>query len=133
MIELIEVLAAAAAAALVGRLVLRRRRQRAALVDAGEEAGIPCMLKRSTGGSRWRPGRLLIGTGPLAWQASWGGRRSALPAGLRRTGVRAPSMREALGINPGSRIVECEAADEVILIAVMPQELDHVLKAVDSA
>ena len=90
------------------------------------------MLKRSTGGRRWRPGRLLIGAGPLVWQASWGGRKSALPADLHRTGVRGPSVREALGINPRSRIVECEAADGIILIAVMPEELDLVLKAVDT-
>jgi hypothetical protein len=42
-------------------------------------------------------------------------------------------MREAMGLNPRSRIIECEADGETVLIAVMPEELDPVVKALDSA
>ncbi|UYQ65683.1 DUF2550 domain-containing protein [Streptomyces peucetius] len=130
---MVELVLLGALASLIGWLVHRKQRQRSSGVAAGDEAGIGCMLKGGPAGARWRPGRLFVASGPLTWKASWGGRTVALPAGLRRTGLRPPSTREALGLNPRSRIVECEAGDEVILIAVMPQELDPVVKAVDSA
>ncbi|MEV8434933.1 hypothetical protein [Streptomyces chartreusis] len=55
-----------------------------------------------------------------------------LPADLVRAGVRSPSLREAVAVNPGSRIVACESSDGEVLIAVMPPELDHVIKALES-
>ncbi|MGX1509012.1 AbrB/MazE/SpoVT family DNA-binding domain-containing protein [Streptomyces collinus] len=77
---------------------------------------------------------MLIGAGPLVWKPSFGKQNAALPAGLRRTGMRSPSWREAVALNPRSRIVECESSDgEVVLIAVVPEELDHVIKALESA
>lgn len=90
------------------------------------------MLKWSVHGSRWRAGRLLIGPGALVWKPSFGKQEGALPAGLRRTGMRAPSWREALAFNARSRIVKCESPDGEILIAVMPDELNHVLKALET-
>ncbi|MFD5440670.1 hypothetical protein [Streptomyces tendae] len=121
------------AAALVGWLMRRKRQRRSTAVAAGEQAGVPCMLKRSAQGSRWRAGRVLIGAGPLVWKPSFGKQEAALPAGLRRTGMRSPSLREAVSLNPRSRIVECESSYGEILIAVMPEELDHVIKALESA
>ncbi|WP_405896206.1 hypothetical protein OG242_00415 [Streptomyces sp. NBC_00727] len=46
--------------------------------------------------------------------------------------MRAPSWREALAFNARSRIVKCESPDGEILIAVMPDELNHVLKALET-
>ncbi|MFF2524236.1 hypothetical protein ACFVTW_19375, partial [Streptomyces liangshanensis] len=55
------------------------------------------------------------------------GQALALPADLRHTGTRPPSVREGLSVNPGSRILECESAtDGPLLIAVMPDEVAHV-------
>ncbi|MEU7070267.1 hypothetical protein AB0B30_18395 [Streptomyces narbonensis] len=130
---MLEIAILAAVAALVGWLMNRKRRQRSAAVAAGETAGVPCMLKWSAHGSRWRAGRLLIGAGPPVWKASWGGRELALPTDLRRTGTRAPSTREGMSINPGSRILEYASSAGVVLIAVMPDELDLVGKALESA
>lgn len=100
---------------------------------AGEPAGVPCMLKWPARATRWRPGRLVTGgAGPLVWKPSWGKQEAALPAGLRRTGMRSPSLREAVALNPRSRIVECGSSDGEVLIAVMPEELEHVIKALES-
>ncbi|MGW7358568.1 hypothetical protein ACWGI0_18545 [Streptomyces sp. NPDC054802] len=130
---MVELVLLGALASLIGWLVHRKQRQRSSAPAPADEAGIACMIKGGPGGTRWRPGRLLVGAGPLAWKASWGGRTVVLPAGLRRTGLRPPSMREAMGLNPRSRIIECEAGGETVLIAVMPEELDPVVKALDSA
>ncbi|MEU3482707.1 hypothetical protein ACI2LO_14930 [Streptomyces sp. NPDC033754] len=119
----------AALAALVGWLVNRKRQQRSTTIAAGEVAEVPCMLKWAAQGSRWRAGRLLIGANPPAWKPSRGKPEVALPADLRRTGTRSPSVREGMSINPGSRIVECTSSGEAVLIAVMPEYLDHVVKA----
>ncbi|MFI8823862.1 hypothetical protein [Streptomyces sp. NPDC053431] len=121
-------------AALVAWLVGRKRRQRSTATAAGEPAGVPCMLKWSAQGSRWRAGRLRTGgADPLVWKPSFGKREVALPAGLRRTEVRSPSLREAVAINPQSRIVACESSEGELLIAVMPEDLDRVIKALESA
>ncbi|CAM5233504.1 hypothetical protein STENM36S_07537 [Streptomyces tendae] len=55
----------------------------------------------------------------------------SLPEGLRKVGVRSPSWREALRINGGSRIVECHSAEGALLVAVLPDELHHVLTALN--
>lgn len=91
------------------------------------------MLKWSAQGSRWRAGRLLIGAGSLVWKPSLGKRQAALPADLRQSGMRSPSLREAVAFNPRSRVVECESSDGKVMIAVMPEELDHVIKALENA
>ncbi|MFE7431581.1 hypothetical protein ACFU78_01095 [Streptomyces tendae] len=129
---MIELVLGAVAAVLVGWLMRRKRQQRSTAIAAGEQAGVPCMLKWPDQGSRWRAGRVLIGAGPLVWKPSFGKQKAALPAGLRRAGVRSPSLREAVSLNPRSRIVECESSDGEVLIAVMPEELDHVIKALES-
>ncbi|MFE1237289.1 AbrB/MazE/SpoVT family DNA-binding domain-containing protein [Streptomyces tendae] len=130
---MIELVLGAVAAVLVGWLMRRKRQRRSTAIAAGEQAGVPCMLKWSAQGSRWRAGRVLIGAGPLVWKPSFGKQKAALPAGLRRAGVRSPSLREAVSLNPRSRIVECESSDGEVLIAVMPEELDHVIKVLESA
>ncbi|MDQ0785273.1 MULTISPECIES: hypothetical protein [unclassified Streptomyces] len=122
----------AVVAALVGWLMRRKRRQRSDTVAAGESAGVPCMLKWAAQSARWRAGRLLVGhSGPLVWTPSFGKRETVLPAGLRRAEVRTPSVREALAINPGSRIVRCESSDGDILIAVMPDDLATMIAALE--
>jgi hypothetical protein len=92
------------------------------------------MVKWAGLGSRWKVGRLLLtGADPLLRTSFPGRREVALPPGLRRTGVRAPSVREGLTINPRSRIVECRSAEGEVLIAVMPEDLEQVTEAVRAA
>lgn len=74
----------------------------------------------------------MIGPGPLVWKASLGKQEAALPTDLRQMGVRSPSLREAVSLNPRSRIVDCESSGGPILIAVQPEELDHVIEALAS-
>jgi hypothetical protein len=56
----------------------------------------------------------------------------SLPDELRQISVRSPSLREAVKINGGSRIVECTSSEGALLVAVMPNELDHVLTGLNS-
>lgn len=113
-------------AAAAGLLLRRKHRQRQA---AGPPAGIPCMARRPAGEGRWRPGRVHAdGAGPR-WEPARG---PAVPlAGARADAVRAPSVREGLSINPGSRIVACAAADggPDVEIAVMALDLRELLDA----
>ncbi|WP_030291479.1 hypothetical protein [Streptomyces katrae] len=124
-----EFLALAAAAAGVGWLVRRRHRQR---VAAGLPDGIPCMARHPAGAGRWRMGRVFPGPGGARWVPRRG-EPVALSAG-RATGVRAPSVKEGMSINPGSRIVTCTYGTGErggsIEIAVMPLDLRELLDAV---
>ncbi|MET9254703.1 hypothetical protein [Streptomyces sp. NPDC003717] len=56
-----------------------------------------------------------------------------MPAGLHQVGLRRPSLREAVRLNPGARIVECGSAEGAVLIALMPHDLDHLLGALSRA
>ncbi|AYG78202.1 hypothetical protein DWB77_00309 [Streptomyces hundungensis] len=91
------------------------------------------MVKWPARSPRWRAGRLLISAGSVVWKSSYGKQEVALPTDLLQTGFRSPSLREAVAINPGSRIAECDSSDGEVLIAVMPSELDHVVTALDKA
>ncbi|MFF1833801.1 hypothetical protein ACFVXE_06300 [Streptomyces sp. NPDC058231] len=119
-------------ASLVGVLIRRRHRQRSEPAATGAPAGIPCMMRWPARGGRWRPGHLLVHAVPPAWRASYGKQLVVLPDDLRRTAVRAPSTREGLVINPGSRIVECESSGGELSIAVMPADLEQVTRALDA-
>ncbi|MER8042533.1 hypothetical protein [Streptomyces sp. NPDC094032] len=134
---MIELVVLVAVVVLVGWLVVRKQKQRSAAIASGEEAGVPCMLKWPAQGARWKAGRLLIGGGSggsLVWQPSSGKQEVPLPTDLRRTGLRPPTMREGMTINPSSRIVECQSSsDGDILIAVMPLDLPHLTNALESA
>ncbi|MEV6728499.1 hypothetical protein [Streptomyces sp. NPDC051364] len=141
---MIEFLALAAAAVGVGWLVRRRHRQR---VAAGSPDGIPCMARHPAGAGRWRMGRVFPGPGGARWVPRRG-EPVPLPGG-RATGVRVPSVKEGISINPGSRIVACTygtveddaggeggeggeggAGGGSIEIAVMPLDLRELLAAV---
>ncbi|MFD6416082.1 hypothetical protein [Streptomyces sp. NPDC060194] len=113
-----------AVAALAVGAIRRRAAERAGAALEPGPVGIPCMLRREAEGTRWRAGTLLPGT-PVRWQPTPARGRPPvdLPADLRRTGVRSPSVREGISINPGSTIVECGSDEGAVLIAVMP--LDH--------
>ncbi|MFE2877128.1 hypothetical protein ACFXG6_22570 [Streptomyces roseus] len=108
----------------------RKRRERLA---ARTPDGIPCMARHPVGAGRWRVGRVLTGHGGGARWVPRRGEPVPLPAG-RATGVRAPSVKEAMAINPGSRIVACTYGDGgaggSIEIAVMPLDLRELLAAV---
>ncbi|TXS50124.1 hypothetical protein EAO77_27835 [Streptomyces sp. t39] len=106
----------------------RKHQQRSTAMAAGEVAGVPCMLKWPAQVSRWRAGRLLAGANPLIWKSTFGN-QATLPADLRKVGVRSPSLREAVAVNPGCRVVECNSSDGEVLIAVMPSELALVIGA----
>ncbi|MEV0409709.1 hypothetical protein AB0I68_02585 [Streptomyces sp. NPDC050448] len=132
---MIEFLVALAAAVGAGWLVRRRHRQRPA---AGSPEGIPCMARHPAGAGRWRIGRVFGGPGGARWVPRRG-EPVPLPGG-RSTGVRAPSVKEGVSINPGSRIVACAygngaggaggAHGGTIEIAVMPLDLRELLEAV---
>ncbi|MFG2639872.1 hypothetical protein ACGFYP_02650 [Streptomyces sp. NPDC048370] len=129
---MIELAFLAVVAAFVGWLMRRKQQQRSTAIATGEVAGVPCMLKWSAQSTRWRAGRLMIGPGPLVWKASLGKQEAALPTDLRQMGVRSPSLREAVSLNPRSRIVDCESSGGPILLAVQPEELDQVIEALAS-
>lgn len=113
-----------------GWLLRRKHRQR---VAAGPVAGIPGMARVPAGAGRWRPGRLHAGPGGAArWVPSRG--EPVTLTGARATALRAPSVKEAMSINPGSRIVTCACAGGgSIEIAVMALDLRALLEAVPQA
>ncbi|MFB7027479.1 MULTISPECIES: hypothetical protein [unclassified Streptomyces] len=131
---MIEIPMALAAGALVTWLFRRKVRQRAEGAGRGDEIAVPCMLRHPAREGRWLRGRMRVGPAGMTWDpGSRAGAAVSLPAELRRTGLRAPSLREAMTINGASRIVECASPEGTVLIAVMPYEVEHVLKALDGA
>ncbi|MEV8536709.1 hypothetical protein [Streptomyces sp. NPDC051211] len=107
----------------VGWLLRRKHLER---VAAGPVGGIPCMVRSPAGQGRWRAGRVGGDAGGLWWEPA---RRAVVPLpGLAYTEVRAPSVREGMAINPGSRIVRCEGDGGSIEIAVMALHLAELLK-----
>lgn len=124
--RVIEFAVLALAAAGAGWLVHRKHRSR---VAAGKAPGIPCMARTPAGRGRWRMGRVYVDGGAARWVPSRG--EPVELTGGRATAVRAPSVKEGISINPGSRIVTC-AFDEGggggdIEIAVMPLDLRELL------
>ncbi|MFJ9825457.1 hypothetical protein ACIRSU_13970 [Streptomyces sp. NPDC101160] len=128
---MIELIFLAAFAALVGWLVNRKQRRRSDAFAAGEVVAVPGLLKGPGQGARWRAGRLVIGAEPPVWRPSRGGPELALPADLRPAGTRPPTLREAIRFNPRARVVACESAAGPVLIAVLPEELERVLGALE--
>lgn len=129
MAGVIEFLLFALVAAGTGWLLRRKHHQRR---EAGSPAGIPCMARRPAGGGRWRTGRVYADQDAPRWQP---GRGPAVPlAGARATGLRPPSVREGISINPGSRIVACALEDGGTMeIAVMPLDVRELLAVVPRA
>ncbi|MEU9302866.1 hypothetical protein [Streptomyces sp. NPDC048269] len=126
---MIEIVAAVLAAAGAGWLLRRKHLARTA---AGPVPGIPGMARRPVGEGRWRPGRVYADGGAARWVPQRG-EPVPLP-GARATGVRPPSMREGMSINPGSRIVTCAyAGGGSIEIAVMALDLRELLAAIAQA
>ncbi|MER5934051.1 hypothetical protein [Streptomyces sp. NPDC002054] len=113
----------ATAAGGIGWLLRRKHLERLA---AGPVGGIPCMVRQPAGTGRWRAGQVCGDAGDLRWEPARGG-VVPLP-GLVYTEVRAPSVREGMTINPGSRIVRCDGEMESIEIAVMALDLAELLK-----
>ncbi|MFD4134786.1 hypothetical protein [Streptomyces goshikiensis] len=123
---MIEFVFLAALAAATGWLIRRKHRERTA---AGRTQGIPGMARNPAGAGRWRAGRVCAGpAGEVRWVPGRG-EPVALP-GVRATGVRPPSVKEGLSINPGSRIVACAYEGGTIEIAVMALDLRELLEAV---
>ncbi|MGW7318911.1 hypothetical protein [Streptomyces sp. NPDC054865] len=124
---MIEFVVLAAVAAGTGWLVRRKHRTRRA---AAEPAGIPCMARHPAGEGRWRMGRVHAVPGEVPrWEPRRGG--AVQLSGARATGVRVPTVREGISINPGSRIVACVLQDGgAIEIAVMPLDVRELLEAV---
>ncbi|MFJ3514665.1 MULTISPECIES: hypothetical protein [unclassified Streptomyces] len=126
MIEIVVVVLAAAGA---GWLLRRKHRERTA---AGPVPGIPCMVRIPAGQGRWRPGRVHGEQGAARWVPQRG-EPVELPGG-RATGVRVPSVKEGISINPSSRIVTCSyEGGGSIEIAVMPLDVRELLEAVPQA
>ncbi|MFI1285251.1 MULTISPECIES: hypothetical protein [unclassified Streptomyces] len=112
-----------------GWLLRRKHRARAA---AGPVPGIPGMARHPAGQGRWKPGRVYAEEGEARWVPPRG---AALPLpGARATGLRVPSIKEGISINPGSRIVTCTyEGGGSIEIAVMPLDVRELLEAVPQA
>ncbi|WP_406182522.1 hypothetical protein [Streptomyces sp. NBC_01006] len=113
----------------------RKRSERRERIAAGTPDGIPCMVRHPAGAGRWRMGRVFTGPGGARWVPRRG-EPVPLPGG-RATGVRAPSVKEGMAINPGSRIVSCtygtggvDGSGGTIEIAVMPLDLRELLAVV---
>ena len=129
-IELVVVLAAAGLTAWWFR---RRVKQRANSAAQGNVIKIPCLLRHPALEGRWLRGRLLVGPSGMGWEPrTKAGAAVSLPEGLRQVSLRSPSWRESMKINGRSRIVECSSPEGALLVAVMPNELDHVLTALNS-
>lgn len=131
--RMIELVLTAVVLALAVWMLSKQLRQRSAGTTAEKPTGVPCMLASGKGRPRFRPGRLVVGSEPLTWKPSLGGRDVVLPADLAHTATRPVTVREAVGVNPRARIVECASTDGAWLIAVLPEELEHVLGAVRPA
>ncbi len=113
----------------VGWLVRRKHLARA---GAAPVPGIPGMARQPAGQGRWRPGRVYAEGGAARWVPERG-EAVALPGG-RATGLRVPSMKEGISINPGSRIVACTYdGGGTIEIAVMPLDVRELLEALPRA
>lgn len=69
----------------------------------------------------------------MIWKPSRGKGECVLPGDLRRVDVRPPSLREVLTVNPRARVLHCESPSGAVLVAVMPEELGHLVEAIKSA
>ncbi|WP_404960332.1 hypothetical protein [Streptomyces sp. 147326] len=126
---MIEYVFLAAGAAGVAWLLRRKHLARTA---TGPVPGIPGMARRPAGEGRWRAGRVYADGGAARWVPERG-EPVPLPGG-RATGVRVPSVKEGIVINPGSRIVTCTyEGGGSIEIAVMPLDVRELLEAVPQA
>ncbi|WP_412078124.1 hypothetical protein ACLF6K_29450 [Streptomyces xanthophaeus] len=126
---MIEIVVAVLAAGGAGWLLRRKHLARKA---AGPVPGIPCMVRSPAGEGRWRAGRVYADAGAARWVPGRG--EAVALAGGRATGVRMPTVKEGLVINPGSRIVTCVYGDGAAMeIAVMPLDLRELLAAVPQA
>ncbi|MGW8745861.1 hypothetical protein [Streptomyces sp. NPDC055794] len=131
---MIELVAALAVAGVTAWAFRRRVKQRADSAAQGDVIKIPCLLRHPSIEGRWLRGRLVTGPSGMAWEPrTKAGAAVALPEGLRQVSVRSPSWREALKINGGSRIVECSSPEGALLVAVMPNELDYVITALNNS
>ncbi|RDS61386.1 hypothetical protein DWC19_31900 [Streptomyces sp. M7] len=129
-VPVIELAVVLVAGGLAGWLLRRKVKQRAASAAQGDAIKVPCLLRHPSLDGRWLRGRLVMGPATMTWEPrTKAGAAVSLPAGLRQVGLRSPSLREAMKINGGSRIVECTSSEGAVLIAVMPNEVDHVLTA----
>lgn len=129
----IQIVVVLVAAGLTAWLLRRKVKQRAESAAQGNMIKVPCLLRHPSLEGRWLRGRLLTGPSGMAWEPrTKAGAAVSLPDGLRQVSVRSPSLREAMKINGGSRIVECTSPEGALLVAVMPNELDHVLTALNS-
>ncbi len=90
------------------------------------------MARQPAGAGRWRPGRVYADGGAARWVPERG-EAVELPGG-RATGLRVPSIKEGISINPGSRIVACTyEGGGSIEIAVMPLDVRELLEALPQA
>ncbi|WP_327252525.1 hypothetical protein [Streptomyces sp. NBC_01244] len=137
---MIEYVVLAGAAAGTGWLMRRKHLRRRAVAPV---PGIPCMARRPAGTGRWRSGRVYADRGAARWVPGRG--EPVILTGGRATGVRVPSVKEGISINPGSRIVTCAFEDGGagavgsagaagdMEIAVMPLDLRELLAALGQA
>ncbi|MDJ0380036.1 hypothetical protein [Streptomyces sp. G-G2] len=114
-----------------GWLLRRKHLQRMAAGPAANPVGIPGMARLPAGEGRWRMGRVCGGPEAVRWVPERG--HPVDLSGARATGVRTPSVREAMVINPGSRILTCAYAGGAAEIAVMALDLRELQESVPPA
>jgi hypothetical protein len=120
------------AAGLMTWFLRRRVEQRAVNAARGHVIKVPCALRHPSVEGRWLRGRLLIGPSAPVWEPrTRAGAGLTLPEGLREVGMRSPTWREGMMINRRSTIVEYSSPEGVLLVVVMPNELHHVLGALE--
>lgn len=119
------------AGALTAWLLRRKVRHRALGAARGEVIEVPCLFRRPAHEGRWLRGRMTVGPTTMTWKPrTRAGADVSLPAGATQVGLRAPSRREGImRMNPRCTIVECASPEGSAEIAVMPNELGHVLHA----
>ncbi|MER5886199.1 hypothetical protein ABT160_20445 [Streptomyces sp. NPDC001941] len=107
-----------------------RAKRRAAAAAQGEGLAVSCFLKHPARPNRWLWGRLDVTPGTTTWTAhTKAGAGLALPEGLRKVGERRPTLREAIKFNPRCRVLECASGEGELLLAVMPEDAEHVREA----
>jgi hypothetical protein len=130
----IDLLMFAMVGGLTGWLVRCRQRRRAVNFAVGGQVKVPCSIKTlSQRGFRWKHGHALIGEGSVTWEASVGRNDTVvLFADHSQARVRKPSVREMWWVNPNCKILTCGTRTGPVLVAVLANELDLVLTALNA-
>lgn len=114
---------------------IHRKRQKDTGSAAPGVVRFSCMLKVTARTPQWLRGHLFINSASqeLSWHPSPNRQDGfSLPPGLKKSGVRRPSMREAMRISPLARIVEFRSDEGDVPLAVLPDDLESLTRILSS-